>query len=155
MSELSTNGRADLRNLFGRTAEPVQPRHQRGVQSGWDRNRPGRNGRSRLLSFGRALGFQHRLGHFLYEKRDAVGPFDDFFPDVRRKLPVTNDPIDHRLDFALRQPTKGERSDVWQPDPRRLELGPKGYDQQDAGWSPMHGPTEHLQTCGVGPMRIL
>jgi hypothetical protein len=156
MSELSTNGRADLCNLFGRTAEPVQPCHQRGVQGGWDRHRPGRNGRSRLLSFARTLRFQHRFGHFLYEKGNAVGPFDDFLPNVPRKLPVTHDPVDHRLDFALRQPIKGERGDVWQADPWRLEFGPKGYDQQDApGWSPIHGPTEHLQTCGVGPMRIL
>jgi hypothetical protein len=45
---------------------------------------------------------------------------------------------------------------MWLPDPRGLELWPKSYDQQDAAsWSPIHSPAEYLQTCRIGPMRIL
>ena len=72
------------------------------------------------------------------------------------KRPVTNDPVDHRVDFAPRQPIECEGGDVRLSDPRRLELRPKGYDQQGAAGSrPIHSPTEYLQACGIGPMRIL
>jgi hypothetical protein len=33
----------------------------------------------------------------------SSGPLNDVLPDVRRKLLVANDPIDHRVRFAPRQ----------------------------------------------------
>ena len=69
---------------------------------------------------------------------------------------VADDAVDHGADFALRQPIEGEGGDVRPSDPGRLELRPERHDQQHAkGRDPVHGPTEHFQARGVGPMRIL
>jgi hypothetical protein len=77
-----------------------------------------------------ALHFQHRLGHFLYEQRNTIGPLDDVLPDVCGKLLVANDPVDYRVHFGSRQPIDGEDGDVRLSDPGRLELRPEGYEQQ-------------------------
>src|SRR5262249_21660789 len=45
-----------------------------------------------------------RLGHFLHEQGNAVRALDDVLPDVLRDELVANDPVDHGIDFALRQP---------------------------------------------------
>ena len=79
MRELSPDRRADLRDLFGR-AEPIEPRHQRGVQAcGTARAGDGTAAavRSRVAL---ALRLQHRLGHFLDEQWNAVGALDDVLP---------------------------------------------------------------------------
>ena len=47
--------------------------------------------------------FQHRLGHFLHEKRDSIGALDDVQPNVLRQRLVARDAVDHGSDFALAQ----------------------------------------------------
>ena len=87
---------------------------------------------------------------------NAVGALDDVLPDVRREELVANDPVDHGVDFALRQPIEGEGGHVGPSDPRRLELRPERHDQQHAeGWYLVHDATEQFEARGVGPMRIL
>ena len=157
VGKLAPNRGTDLRHLLGRTAEPVEPRHQGGVQGRRDRHcRPMELLQRCALACALALRFQHRLGHFLNEQWNAVGALDDVLSNVRREMLVASDPVDHRFDFAPREPIEGESGDMRLSDPRRLELGPKGYDQQDAaGRGPIHSPAEYLQTGGIGPMRIL
>src|SRR6516162_5241189 len=125
---LAPDGRPDLRYFLGRPAKPVEPRHQRGVQGYRDSNRRGRNGCSRALRLTVALRFQHRLGHFLYEQRNTIGPLDDVLPEVRGKLLVASDAVDHRVHFGPRQPIDGEGDDVRLSDPLRLEFRPEGYE---------------------------
>src|SRR5215813_4682945 len=121
---LAPDCRPDLRYFPGRTAKPVEPRHQRGVQGRRDCDRRGRNGCSRALRITVALRFQHRLGHFLYEQRNTIGPLDDVLPDVPWKLLVASDAVDHRVHFGSRQPINGEGGDVRLSDPGRFELWP-------------------------------
>ena len=155
MGKLPPDRRPDLRHLLG-GAEPVEPRHQRGVQArgdgqGWRRHRCGRPS---ALAF--ALRLQHRLGHLLHEQRNTVGALDDVLPDARRDELVADDAVDHGVDIALRQPIDCESGHVWPSDPRRLEFRPEGDDQQHAkGRDPVHRPAEQFQARGVGPMCIL
>ena len=121
MRKLSPDRRPDLRHFFGR-AEPVEPRHQRGVQACGDCAERGRNGRSRALGRAFALRLQHRLRHFLDEQRNAVGALDDVLPDVRRQRLIAGNAVDHGGDFALRQPIESECGDMRPSNPRRLEL---------------------------------
>ena len=89
MGELPPDRRADLRHLLG-GAEPVKPRHQRGVQACGDRQGRGRNRSGGPLGFALALRLQHRLRHFLDKQRNAVGALDDVLPDVRRQQLVAD-----------------------------------------------------------------
>ena len=131
MGELPPDRRPDLRHLLGR-AEPVEPRHQRGVQACRDRQGRGRNRRSRAPRRALALRLQHRLRHLLHEQRNAVGALDDVLPDARRQRLVADDAVDHGADFALRQPIDGEGGHMRPSDPGRLELRPERHDQQHA-----------------------
>ena len=126
------------------------------MQGRRDRHRRRWNGRSHALCCALALRFQHRFGHFLYEQRNAIGALDDFLPNVRWHWLVASNAVDHRFDFAPRQPIEGEGGDVWLSDPRRLELWPEGYEQQHGKvCDPVHSPTEQFQARGVGPMCVL
>ena len=80
MRELSPDRRPDLRHLFG-GAEPVKPRHQRGVQACRNGDSRGRNGGESLRSSASSLRLQHRLRHLLDEQRDAIGALDDVLPE--------------------------------------------------------------------------
>jgi hypothetical protein len=80
-----------------------------------------------------AFRFQDRLRHLLYEQRDTVGALDDVLPDVYREQLVAYDTVDHRADFALRQPIEGERGHVGPSNPQGLELRPERHDQQRRG----------------------
>jgi len=77
MRKLPSNHRSYLRNLLG-GAEPVKPRHQRGVQACGDGESRGRNGGGCLLCLVLALCFQYSFRHFLDEQRNAIGPLDNF-----------------------------------------------------------------------------
>ena len=68
--ELTPDRCPDLRNLSGRTTEPVEPRHQRGVQGSAGtatRREPGSAAAARSAALRLAPGLQHRFGHFLHE----------------------------------------------------------------------------------------
>ena len=155
MGELPPDRRPYLRQLFG-GAEPIEPRHQRGVQACGDRQGRRRNRRDGPPRFALILSLQHCLGHFLHEQRDAVGALDDVMPQARRQEFVAGDPVDHGVDFALGQPIEGVGGHVRPPNPRRFELWPERRDQQHAKTrDPVDRPTERFQAGGVGPMRVL
>ena len=157
MRELPPDRRADLRHLLG-GAEPVEPRHQRGVQARRDRQRRRRNRGDRPPRFALALRLQHRLRHLLHEQRNAVGALDDVLPDVRRQRLVAGDarrswrrcrarPSRLRVragHMRLSRPTARSNSgrNVTISSTRKV-------------LDPVHGPTERFQARRVGPMRIL
>jgi hypothetical protein len=62
--------------------------------------------------------FQYGFGHFLDEQRNTIGAFDDVLADAHMNGLVADHIVDHRLDFALRQPIEGKSSHV-RPHPRR------------------------------------
>ena len=103
MRKLPPNRRPDLRHFLG-GAEPVKPRHQRGVQACGDGERRRRNRCSAFAGSAFALRLQHRLGHFLDEQRNAVGALDDVLSDAGGQRLVADDAVDHGGDVALRQP---------------------------------------------------
>ena len=84
MRKLAADCRRDLCQLLGRTAEPVEPRHERGIEARGDRQRRRRNRSNRAFGGGLALGFQHRLGHLLHKQGNTVGTLDDVLPNVSR-----------------------------------------------------------------------
>ena len=131
MRKLPPDRRPDLRHFLG-GAEPVEPRHQRGVQACGDGQCRRRNSCNCVLGRALALRLQHRLGHLLHEQGNAVGALDDVLPDARREELVADDAVDHGADFALRQPIDRERGHVRPSDPGRLEFWPERHDQQHA-----------------------
>ena len=84
MRKLAADCRRDLRQLFGRAAKPVEPRHQRGIQARGDRQRRGWDRGNRARGGGLAPCFQHRLGHLLHKQGDTVGTLNDVLPNARR-----------------------------------------------------------------------
>ena len=88
---------------------------------------------------------QHSLGHLLDEQGNAVGALDDVLPDARGQYLVADDPVDHGVDVAPRQPIDGEGGDVWPSDPWRRELRARREDQQYAeARDPVHGTTKQF-----------
>ena len=145
MGELPADGGTDQRHLLGR-AEPVEPRHQRGVQGCGNRQGRGRNRRSGPPRFAFALGLQHRLRHLLHEQRNAVGALDNILANGRWDEAVPRDAVDHVDYITLPQPIDGERGYVRLPDPRRLELRPERHEKQHAQRSyPVDHPIKHFQ----------
>jgi hypothetical protein len=82
MRKLAPDRRPDLRHLLGRT-EPVETRHQRGVQAGGDRLRRRRNSGGSTSGLAFTFGLQHRLRHLLHEQGNAVGALHDLRHHVR------------------------------------------------------------------------
>src|SRR5690348_7666937 len=106
MCKLAPEGRPDLSYFLGRTAQPVEPRHEGGVQARRDGQCWRWNGGGGPLRFALALGLQHRLGHFLHEQRDAVGALNDVLSDTHWQRFVARYAVNHRSDFALAEAIK-------------------------------------------------
>jgi hypothetical protein len=140
MRKIAPDRRADLR-YFLRRAEPVEARHQRGVQA--CRYRRGRSGRNRAFSRALRISLQNRFGHLLDEQRDAVSALDDVLSDARRKGLVADDAINQRARFARCKPIDGESGHIRAPQPRRLEFGTIGHDKQHTErWYSVHDVAE-------------
>jgi hypothetical protein len=99
------------------------------VQAGGHRECRRRDRRGCAPRVALALRFQHRLGHFLDEQRNAVGTLDDVLPNARREELVGDNAVDHDVDIALRQPIDGERGHVRPSNPGRFEFRPERNDQ--------------------------
>ena len=156
MGELAPDCRADLRDLLGR-AEPVEPRHQRGVQACGDRQGRRRNRSSGAPGFALALRLQHRLRHLLDEQRNAVGALYDFRRYISPAAPCSR-PVGRSWPPLSRSPSRlsAQSCHMRPSDPRRREFRPERYDQQHPKVAnPVHRPAERFQARGVGPMGIL
>ena len=155
MRELPSDRRPDLRHFLG-GAEPVEPRHQRGVQACRDRHSRGRNRSSGFPRHALAFRLQHRLCHFLDEQRNAVSALHDFRHHVSRKFLVPDKAFDDGGRVTFPKPVERQGRHMRLANPRRIELGAKSYDEQRRkGLNSIHGPTERFQARGVGPMRVL
>ena len=148
MRELAPDGRPDLRHLL-RWAEPVEARHQRGVQARGDRQGRGWNGGGSLLRVAFGLRFQYRLRHFLDEQRNAICALDNVLQHACRKGLIADDAFNHGGDFALPQPVDGESGHVRPSNPGRIEVWPEGNYQQHAKVpNAVHRSPQHFQARG-------
>ena len=122
VGKLAADRGADLQHL-ARRAEPVDARHQRGLQRG-------RNGEllHRLVEL---FALEHRLGQFLDEQRHAVGALDDLLEQRLRQRLAAGDVLDHRHALAPAEAVERHGGDVRLARPGRLEVGAEGDEQQD------------------------
>jgi hypothetical protein len=132
VGKFSAEHRADLGDLLARRPEPIEARGQRGIEGRGDGKR--RRRRSRQQS-GRcpvraASGFEHRLGQLLDKERHAIGALEHLVCDLARQCCVAGDRPDERQTVALIEAVERQQGHVRPPEPRRLELGPEGDDQQ-------------------------
>jgi hypothetical protein len=82
-----------LRHFFG-GAEPIKPRHQRGVQACGDCESRGWNRGGGSPRFALTLRLKHRPRHFLNEQRDAISTRDYFLPSVLRQRRIAGNTVD-------------------------------------------------------------
>ena len=130
MRKFAPDRRPDLRYRFGRT-EPIEARHQRGVQACGNRERWRGDRRDHARRRAAALGLQHRLRHLFHEQRDAVGAFDDVLSDVGGKHPVAGDLFNQGDHLARGEPIDRERRHMWTSDPGRGEFRPERHEQEN------------------------
>ena len=128
--ELASDGRADLGRLLDRR-QPIEARGQRVLQGRRDRKRRQRRGQhvgaARLPD---KPGFQHALGQFFHEQRNAVGLRQYLFKHLGRQLLAGRHAIDHRFRFLPVEPVQGDGRDVVTA-PGRREFRARGDHHQD------------------------
>ena len=155
MRELPPDRRSDLRHLLG-GAEPVEPRHQRGMQACRHRQGRRRNRTDRAPRRSLALRLQNCLRHLLHEQGNAVGALDDLHHHVRRQRLVPGQARDNDRRFTLPKPVEHQARHMRLSHPRRVELGTERDDQQHRkGFNPVHGPADRFQARRIDPMGIL
>jgi hypothetical protein len=142
VGELPPDNCPDLCNFLC-WSEPVEPRHQRCVQACGDGQSRRGNGGGVFHASPSLFRFQHRLGHFLNEQRDAVSALDNVLPNALRQRLIARDAVDYGSDFVLPKPVEREGSHAGLSDPRRLELWPERHDQQHTeAWYSVHDATK-------------
>ena len=149
---------SDPRDLLGRRSEPVEPRHERGVQCRGDGERrpcyrfaggstagPARVGR-----------FQHRLRQLLDEQRHALRALDDLVHDAARQPFLAGDPFDQRRSFAPVEAVESQHRDVRLSGPSRLKFASEGDDEQHGQARYMlHRHLQQLARGRVDPVGVL
>ena len=111
MVEAAADDGGGLRHLLDRL-QPVEPRHQRVVQRGRDRQRA--QGAVQVIGVRRLAQrarFEDRLGHLLDEQRHAVGPRGDLVEQRLGQALAAGDARDDRLRRRAREPVQREPGD--------------------------------------------
>ena len=156
IGKIASDGRADLQHL-ARGTEPVDPRHQRGLQ-----RRRNRQVLCRLIEhvviagFVQSLALEHRLGQLFDEQRHAVGALDDLIEQSGRQFLSAGYMIDQHGPLALRQPVERQHGDVRLPGPGRLKFRTEGDDEKDRqGLQALDGQRQQFERRWIGPMHVL
>ena len=158
IGKLAAEHRADLRDLLRRRPEPVEPRHQRGMQGHRHRLRDERcslQHRGPPVALRGAV--QHRLGQFLDEERHSVGALDNLRDDIRRQRSgVACEALHHHRAVAPPEPVQCYHGGMRLAHPGRLEFGTKGGHQHDRQTvDPREHEVEELTRSRIDPMQIL
>ena len=152
--ELAADRRARLRNVLRRRPQPVQPRHQRGVQRRGHRQRRMRHGGQGCRTL--RAGFEHRLGQLLDEQRHAVGALGDLLHDLGRQRVIAGDVFDHRRGVAPVEPRQSEHRHMRLPGPGRLELGAERREQQHRPMrDPLDRAVQQFARARIDPVDVL
>ncbi len=137
--------------------QPIEPRHQRVVQRG--RDRQGAQGTVEVIRVGLLAEhgrLDHRLGHLLDEQGHAVGPRGDLVEENLGQALAARDAADDRLGRRPRQPVQRQ--------PRHHRVAGEGGDegraggdqQEDAGaLHAIERELDQLQRRRVDPVRVL
>ena len=129
MRELAPDRRADLRYRLGRT-QPVEPRHQRGVQAGGDGERRRRNRRD-----ARAAAPSPSASSTAF----VISSTNNGMPSARSTMSCrmlvgsglfAGDLLDQGHHLAGSKPIDRQRRHMRTPDPWRGEFRPEGHEQQ-------------------------
>ena len=145
----------ELRQALHRR-QAVQPRHQRVVQGG--RNRQGRQGTGQavaVLALLEQAGLQHHLGQFLDKQGHAIGLGHDLLDHLRWQGFTVGHLADHLRGLAPRQPGHRHLGEVRAPRPWRTEVRTKGAQRQDAGGGALiDQEAEKLQRGRIDPVQV-
>ena len=157
IGKLATEHRADLGDLLGCRPEPVESRHQRGVQGRRHRQRRlrcRRQHRGNPVTMSGA--FQHRLGQLFDKQRHPVGAVDDLGDDLSGQARITGQSLHQSLTLAFAEPIKRQARNVSATRPGRLEFGTKRDCQQHRQTAhPVDGQIQQFARGRVDPVSIL
>ena len=154
VAELAADRRAGLRDVLGGRSQPVQPRHQRGVQGRRHRQRRMRHGGQRCRAL--RAGFEHRLGQFLDEQRHAVGALGDLLHDLGWQRRIPGDVCDHRRRVAPVEPCQRQHRHMRLPGPRRLKFGAEhGQQQHRPVRDPLYHAVQQFARTRVDPVKVI
>ena len=144
-------------NLLGDRPEPIEPRDQRGVQGGGDREVRQRARRQyRRDPVVAIAAFEHRLGQLLDKQRHAVGALDDLVDGLAGEAGIAGEPLDQRRAVVPAEPVQRQRRHMRLTAPGVLELGAEGDDEQDRQpRDPIERQVEQFARGRVDPMRVL
>ena len=155
VGKLAPQRRPELCQAFHR-GQAVQPRHQRVVQRGRNRQRGEEPGQ--LIALGLLLeqaGLQHHLRQLFDKQRHPIGLGHDLLDDLRGQGLAVGDLADHLHGLALGQPVQRDLGEVRAPRPGRAEVGPKGPQRQDAGGGALIDQEgEQLQGGRIDPVQV-
>ena len=156
VGEFASDRGADLRHVLGR-GEPVEARHQRGLQRRRYRERRQRSVEHvavRHLTQQPAL--EQRAGQFLDEQRHAVGVRENLLDDGVGQRLVPGDAGNDAGAVAAAKAAQRHHRHMRLADPGRLELRPDRDDQQHrqvggAG----NRSVEQIERCRIDPVGVL
>ena len=136
--------------------EPVQPRHERVLQGG--RNRQA--ARLGWAVFRGAAGtqivrFEHHFGQLFDEQGDAIGLDRDLLHQRRGQRPAPGHVLHHDRDVLARQAVQHDLGHVRAQRPRRAEVGPVRQQQQQPGaWRMFDEQAEEFERRRVAPVQV-
>ena len=129
--ELAADHGADLPDLLGGRAKPIEARNQRGMQGGGDRQvryRARRQHRDDPIVA--IAGFEHRLGQFFNEQRHAVGALDDLVNGLSGEAGFASKLLDQRRAFTPIEPVQRQHCHMALAAPRVPKLGAESDDDE-------------------------
>jgi hypothetical protein len=122
----------DLRDFLGRRPESVEPRGERGMQRGRDRQLRPRTGGEESGDAGLPIGaFEHRFGQFLDKQRDPVGALHDLCNEGGFERGMGRQVLHQRSALALAEPFEFQQRNMRLTAPTMLELRSVGDNQQN------------------------
>ncbi len=132
VAELAANDCADLPDLLGYRTKPIEPRDQRSVQGGGDRQL---RQRARRQHRGHAIvahtGFKDRFGQLFDKQWHAIGALDDLVDGLASEAGIAGEPLDQGRAVMSPEPVQRQCGYMRLAAPTVLELGAEGNDQQD------------------------
>jgi hypothetical protein len=140
--------------LHGRQA--VEPRHQRVVQRGGNRQRWEETGELvALLALLEQPRLQHHLGQLLDKQRHPIGLGHHLLHDLGWQDLAARHPVGHLGRLAPWQAIERHLGQMRAPRPGWAEVGPKGQEHQDTRYGALiHQQTEQFQGRRIDPVQV-
>ena len=155
IGKLAPQRRPELRQALHRR-QAIQPRHQRVVQRGGNRQRGQGPGQLvALLPLLEQPGLQHHLGQLFDKQRHPIGLGHHLLDHLGGQRLAVRHPAGHLRGLAPRQAIERHLGEVRAPRPGRAEVGPTGEQRQDAGGGALvDQEAEQLQRGRIDPVQV-